>query len=160
MAGTVASYLRWKRRERKIQQSGSQSSESDFEAEKKVKVKQRPNIIETTDRGSSAREGIKQRNGQFINSSTWEITKIRTPSPKRAISFAENLEARPRPPERTKTGDERLDDMKLQSPDTDSAEGIEMNEMSTAGREKREGSFWERFRSNGKERAVIQSDRV
>ncbi|EPE31466.1 Magnesium transport protein CorA, transmembrane region [Glarea lozoyensis ATCC 20868] len=116
-AKTVSSYLHWKRRTRRIERSESLTSESEAEPDI-VKRKGRPNKIEGTGRSMSAREGMIQRSGQFVTSPGLEPRQPRTPSPRRAISFAfaTNLETRPRPPERTKTGDERLTDVKAPIP--------------------------------------------
>ena len=171
MAKNVATLLQRKQRQRRIERSESQSSESETEIDKQALENERPNKIATTGRSLSAREGIKQRSGQFISASSLEISKTRTPSPKRAISFADDIGGRPRPLERTRTGDERLPNVKstlplnppltpthedepvtdiklpLQETENEKHEQLKANEMSSAKNEKKVRSFWNRFGS-------------
>jgi hypothetical protein len=160
VAKSVQSHLRLKKRARKVRRSESQSSESDAEPNKKIQEKQRPNIIESTGRSMSAREGIKQRNGQFVSSSSSEMVKTRTPSPRRAISFADTPEARPRPPERTMTGDEIVRNEKAFSPDSSKYERARTNESWSSKSVKSEVTFWDRLRGVKKEKAVNHRDSV
>ncbi|KAG9238885.1 hypothetical protein BJ875DRAFT_449779 [Amylocarpus encephaloides] len=104
----------FKRDPKKMIRSASMNSESDNEKEDNDKG--RLNKIAIAGRSLSAREGIKQRSGQFVSASTVEVgegdREKRTSSPKRAITFGapiveEDMD-RPRPPERRKTGDEIL----------------------------------------------------